>query len=87
MKRFIILALLLSVAPVSAQQAYTAPDEDVWNAMVRALGDVPMSIGAHNSVQNILRSAQQESLARASRQKAIDRSKKEPAAADTRPAQ
>lgn len=60
------LALIL---PATAQQANFAPisDRDLWDAMVKAIGDVPMSLTAHQQVQRILAEAQREALIRDSK--------------------
>lgn len=49
---------------------YAAPTEDLWNQMVQALGNVPMSITSHQNVQAILAQVMQQSQIRVAQDEA-----------------
>lgn len=61
--------LLLSATSVLAQERWAPPDQDLWNTMVRALHDLPMSLSAHQGVDQILQQIQREAQTRALRAK------------------
>ncbi len=68
----IIGLAVLSALPSQAQQAAPfAPvaDRELWEAMTRAFADVPMSLGAHQQVQQIMANVQREAAMRAARAK------------------
>lgn len=67
-----IAIVLVSIFPALAQpaQPYTAPDAELWSVMVRAFGDVPMSLPAHQQVQQIIANVQHEAQMREARAKA-----------------
>lgn len=64
------IALALVVAPVQAQQAYTPPDADLWQAMAKAFSDLPISLTAHQQIQQIMANVQREAQARAEKKDA-----------------
>lgn len=59
--------ILLSVVAASAQERFVPPDQELWGAMVRALHDLPMSMPAHQGVDQILQQIQREAQGRALR--------------------
>lgn len=67
------LALILSTSAMGQERPWSPPDRDLWDAMTRALDDVPMSKGAHVAVDQILQSVQTEAQMRAMRVKPADR--------------
>lgn len=46
------------------QKKYNAPDETLWRDLRRALGDVPMALSAHQSVQRLFDQVEQEAAMR-----------------------
>ncbi len=70
----LVLAALCIAGPAFTQDArqYAPPDEKLWEAMQRALADVPMSLSSHQSVQRILEDVRREAHMQAGRAKAID---------------
>jgi hypothetical protein len=74
MRLFVGAAFLLSLvnyAMAQPAQRYAPPDEDLWNAMVRALQDrVNAPAAAHQVIQQILADVQREAQMRETRAKA-----------------
>jgi hypothetical protein len=56
-----IIALLLTVSPALAQD-YAPPSRDLWNQMVQALQQLPMSATAHQQMSQILQGVQAQAL-------------------------
>lgn len=50
---------------------FSPPDREMWSELRRAIGEVPMSLSAHQSVQRIFDHVESESLARAAREQAL----------------
>jgi hypothetical protein len=65
MKR-LIFALVMFASPAYAQQPqfYPVADRDLWEAMVKALDDIPMTLSAHQQVHQIMTNVQTESQRR-----------------------
>jgi len=67
--RRIVLALAFLSTPALAQQQpfYPISDRDIWEAMSRALAEIPASLAAHQQMQRILQDAQREAQMREAR--------------------
>lgn len=77
MKRFLILAAFIA-SPAFAQSApYNAPDQEIWQAMAKAIDDIPMSADAHDKVRQIFSNVQTETGRRAAVAKAAEASRKQ----------
>lgn len=61
-----LLATILAL-PAAAQQPYAAPEQELWNEMKQALGNVPMALSAHQQVQQVLQQVEREAQMRAAR--------------------
>lgn len=61
-----LLALLLLTASASAQD-YAPPSRDLWNQMVQALQQLPMSAAAHAQMSQILQGVQAQALREAAK--------------------
>ena len=70
--QFVALCAALAAMPAVAQQAYVPPDKDLWDAMVRAVDDLPMSAAAHRQAQDIFANVQREAQMRAARPKPME---------------
>ena len=68
-----LLLLLLSSVVASAQDRWAPPDKDLWEAMSRALHDLPMSLASHHGIEQILQQTQTEAQNRALRAKLPER--------------
>lgn len=78
MIRVVILGIsLFASGSALAQSAptYASPDRELWEALVRALSDVPMSLSAHQQVQQMLAGVQQQAQLREARAKAAAEAK------------
>lgn len=62
--------MVLMALPVKAAD-WAPPDRELWDAMARALSDLPMSLNTHQQVQRILADVQRESQIRATRAKEV----------------
>jgi len=61
----ITIALLFSATPAFAQQqSYAPPDAELWGLMMKAMSDIPMSMTAHQQVQQIMADVQREAQMR-----------------------
>lgn len=60
----VVIAAALTGAQAQQARTYAPPDRELWDAMVRALSEVPMSISAHQNVQRILSDIQREAQTR-----------------------
>lgn len=76
-------AILALGGPAVAQPAppFTPPDAELWGLMVRALHELPVSLGAHQGIDQILANIQREAMMRAARAKvgAVDKAAPIPA--------
>lgn len=61
-----VLVLLATTAAAQGPE-YVPPDKELWQEMRRALGDVPMSLTAHRSIQSVLESVEREARNRAAK--------------------
>lgn len=67
-------AVVLCVATARSQPAstsYAAPDAELWREMARAFNDLPISLGAHQQIQQIMQNVQREAQIRATRARAL----------------
>ena len=62
--RIFAFVLLLVTSAYAQQPAYAPPDRELWDAMIRALSEVPMSVSAHQQVQRLLGDIQREAQMR-----------------------
>ncbi len=67
----LLAAAVLLTTPTLAQQGYvptyTAPDRELWEAMQRALAEIPMSLSSHQQVQRILADVAREASVKKAR--------------------
>lgn len=78
MRRF-ILACFLTLAPFAAiaqpAASYTPPDAELWGILAKAIDDIPMSMGAHQQIQQLMANVQQEARNRVVRAEAEAKAK------------
>lgn len=76
---FVLAVWLLAAVPAAAQPVSqggsTIVDRDLWEAMAKALGDVPMALPSHQRVQQILIEVAREAQMREARAKAEQKAK------------
>lgn len=73
MKKFLMVAFLVASSQAFAQQPTPfAPvsDRDLWEAMNRAFAELPISLTAHQQIQQIMANVQREAQVREARAKA-----------------
>lgn len=68
---FLALALLTTAATAQPAQPFSPPDRELWDAMSKALDDLPMSMNAHQQIQTIMANVQREAQMREARAKAL----------------
>ncbi len=57
--------MAIATSPALSQtNPYVPPDRDLWEALARALDELPMSKNVHLQIDNILATVQREALAR-----------------------
>ena len=61
--------MLVSPALGQERSGWVPPDKELWDSMVRALEDVPMSKGSHFSIDQILINVLREAQIREARAK------------------
>lgn len=71
--RYFMLGFILVAAPAYAQSAqpFSPPDAELWSAMAKAISDVPMSLTAHQQIQQLLQNVQTEARTRELRAQAM----------------
>lgn len=75
MKKLAIALAIVVSFPAAAQQPYAAPEQDLWIEMKAAASNIPMSLSAHQQLQQIFATVERESQIRASRKVPEDKTK------------
>ena len=72
MVRIATIIFLLSATAVAQEPpaGYAPPDEQLWQQMIQAIGNISMPLTAHQQVQQIMQSVEGEAKARAAKAKA-----------------
>lgn len=68
MKHILFIASLVASGTAFAQE-FAPPDKELWDLLARELGNINMTLPAHQQVQQLLQNVQREAQMRAARAK------------------